>query len=204
MRKTNQIQQNSMAPMSSAESLKAVRHVITCVEAVSYALLRRRILSAIAVCSLVWLASLWLGAALAEAQESPVDGSSIAVTPSAAAQGSIQNTEANRLVLSMVDRNELQLGAIPNSLRAADSDAAAKILLPSDSLYASLKTLVSAPSSSLPNAIDAKSTEQTGAGSRVNNGKPLVYQLGAVNFVINSLPNSFSLSSARTGVAGAR
>ena len=204
MRKTNQIQQNSMAPMSSAESLKAVRHVITCVEAASYALLRRRILSAIAVCSLVWLASLWLGAALAEAQESPVDGSSIAVIPSAAAQGSIQNTEANRLVLSMVDRNELQLGAIPNSLRAADSDAAAKILLPSDSLYASLKTLVSAPSSSLPNAIDAKSTEQTGAGSRVNNGKPLVYQLGAVNFVINSLPNSFSLSSARTGVAGAR
>src|SRR5262249_30962374 len=200
----NQIQQNSMAPMSSAESLKAVRHVIACVEAASYALLRRRILSAIAVCSLVWLASLWLGAALAEAQESPVDGSSIAVTPSAAAQGSIQNTEANRLVLSMVDRNELQLGAIPNSPRAADSDPAAKILLPSDSLYASLKTLVSAPSSSLPNAIDAKSTGQSSTGSRANNEKPLVYQLGAVNFVINSLPNSFSLSSAGIGTAGAR
>ncbi|PWT82120.1 MAG: hypothetical protein C5B58_08785 [Acidobacteria bacterium] len=187
--------------MSSAESLKAVRHLIACVEATSYALVRRRILSAIAVCSIVWLASLWLGAALAEAQEAPADGSSIAVAQSATPQGSIEN---NQLVLSMIDRNELEPTAFTNGPQAVTPHSAAKILLPSDSLYASLRTLVSAPSSSQLNAMDAKGAGQSDTGSRVNNGKPFVYQLGAINFVINGLPNGFSVSSAGAGAAMTR
>jgi hypothetical protein len=207
MRKTTRIQQKSMAPMPSVESLEAVRRLIACVEAASYALLRRRTLSAIALCSIVWLASLWLGAALAQAQESPSDESGISVSQPSITQPSIAATEPSHLVLSMIDRNELQPSALPNSPQAADPHSAAKVLLPSDSHgaeYASLAALASAPSSPLLNAIDAKSAVQTGMGSHAGDGKPLVYQLGAVNFVITSLPNSFSVSSAGTGAAGAR
>ena len=71
MRKTSRIQQQqSMASIPPERSLQTVQPLVACVEAISYALLRRRILSAIAVCSIVWLASLWLAAALAQAQES--------------------------------------------------------------------------------------------------------------------------------------
>ncbi|HEV7989280.1 MAG TPA: hypothetical protein VGP23_12390 [Candidatus Binataceae bacterium] len=207
MTKTNRIQQKSMALMPSVESLQAVRRLIACVEATSYSLLRRRILSAIAVCSIVWLASLWLGAALAQAQESPSDESGISVSQPLIAQPSIAATEPRHLVLSMIDRNELQPSALPSSPQAAESHGAAKVLLPSDSdgaEYASLAALALAPSSPLLNAIDAKSAVQTGMGSHAGDGKPLVYQLGAVNFVINGLPSSFSVSSAGTGAAGAR
>jgi hypothetical protein len=206
MRKTTRIQQKSMAPMPSVESLEAVRRLIECVEAASYALLRRRILSAIAVCSIVWLASLWPGAALAQVQESPSDESGISVSKPSITQPSIAATEPSHLVLSMIDRNELQPSALPNSPQAADPRAA-KVLLPSDSHgaeYASLAALASAPSSPLLNATDAKSGVETGTGSHAGDGKPLVYQLGAVSFVINGLPNSFSVSSAGTGAAGAR
>ena len=206
MRKTTRIQQKSMAPMPSVESLEAVRRLIACVEATSYALLRRRILSAIAVCSIVWLASLWLGAALAQAQESPSDESGISVSQPSTPQPSMAATEPRHLVLSMIDRNELQPSALPNSPQAADPRAA-KVLLPSDSHgaeYASLAALASAPSSPLLNAIGAKSAVETGTGSHASDGKPLVYQLGAVNFVINGLPNSFSVSCAGTGAAGGR
>jgi hypothetical protein len=207
MRKTTRIQQKSMAPMPPVESLEAVRRLIACVEATSYALLRRRTLSAIAVCSIVWLASLWLGAALAQAQESPSGESGISVSKPSIMQPSIATTEPSHLVLSMIDRNELQPSALPNSPQAADTHSAAKVLLPSDSHgaeYASLAALASAPSSPLLNATDAKSAVETGTGSHAGDGKPLVYQLGAVNFVINGLPNSFSVSSAGTGAAGAR
>ena len=208
MTKTNRIQQKSMALMPSVESLQAVRRLIACVEATSHSLLRRRILSAIAVCSIVWLASLWLGAALAQAQESPSDESGISVSQPLIAQPSIAATEPRHLVLSMIDRNELQPSALPSSPQAAESHGAAKVLLPSGLArrleYASLAALRRAPSSPLLNAIDAKSAVQTGMGSHAGDGKPLVYQLGAVNFVINGLPSSFSVSSAGTGAAGAR
>jgi hypothetical protein len=207
MKKRTQIQQKSMAPMPYNESLEAVRRLIACVEAASYALLRRHILSAIALCSIVWLASLGLGAALAQAQESPSDESGISVSQPSITQSSIAATEPNHVVLSMIDRNDLQPSALLNRPQAADPHSAAKVLLPSDSHgaeYASLAALASAPSSPLLNAIDAKSAVQTGTGSHAGDSKPLVYQLGAVNFVINGLPNSFSVSSAGTGATGAR
>ena len=88
----------------AVERLHAVRRLIACVEATSYSLLRRRILSAIAVCSIVWLASLWLGAALAQAQESPSDESGISVSQPLIAQPSIAATEPRHLV-SQHDRS---------------------------------------------------------------------------------------------------
>jgi hypothetical protein len=207
MKKTTRIRQTWMASMPSVESLEAVRHLTARIEAGSYALLRRRILSAIAICSIVWLASLWLGAALAQAQESPSDEPGISVSQPSITQPSIAATEPSHLVLSMIDRNELRPTVLPNGPLAADPHSAAKVLLPSESHgaeYASLAALASAQSSPLLNATDAKSAVETGTGSHVGGGKPLVYRLGAVNFVINGLPNSFSVSSAGTRAAGAR
>jgi hypothetical protein len=184
---------------------------VSYVEAASYALLRRRILSAIAICSIVWLASLWLAAALAQAQESPSNNSGLTVTQSA--QPSMATTEASHIVLSKVDRSELELSAPPNSAtqlaspHSTHQHSAEKVLLPSKprgTELASLAALASAPSSSLLNAIQAKGSEKTDTGSAASDNKTLVYQVGAVNFVINGLPNSFSVSSAGSGVAGAR
>ena len=68
MRKTNRVgQQQSMALLPGVRSLEAVQRLVVRVEAISYALLRRRILSTIVICSIVWLASVWVAAALAQA-----------------------------------------------------------------------------------------------------------------------------------------
>lgn len=209
MKKTTRIQQKSMASMMPVKNLETAQRPVTHVEAVSYVLLRRSILSAIASCSIVWLASLWLGATLAQAQESPSNESGISV--SQPAQPSISTTEAGHLVLSMVDRSELESRALPNSTAQLanphSTDKHSAVLLPSDSRgseYASLAALASAPSSSLLDAVQGNGSGHTDTGSPASGNKTVVYQLGAVNFVINGLPSSFSVSSAKSGVSGAR
>jgi len=209
--KAIEIEQELTALLLSARNLQATRRLVSYVEAASYALLRRRILSAIAICSIVWLASLWLAAALAQAQESPSNNSGLSVTQSA--QPSLATTEASHIVLSKVDRSDLDLSTLPNSAtevanpQATDQHSAEKVLLPSNprgTEFASLAALVSAPSSSLLNAIQAKGPGKTDTGSAASDKKTLVYQVGAVNFVINGFPNSFSVSTAGSSVAGAR
>lgn len=205
MRKTARIRQQSMP---SVRSLEAAQRLVGCVEAVGYALLRRQILSAIAICSIVWLTSLWLGAAIAQAQESNSNESGITVTQPA--PPSIARAETSHLVLSMVDRNGLESGALQNlAAQPANPNSTGQpstVLLPSDSRgseYASLEALASAPSSSPIKAVKGKGAGDTDAASQASTNKTLVYQLGAVNFVINGLPSSFSVSSA-SGVAGTR
>jgi len=210
MRKANQIKQQSMA-LRPVRSLGAAQRLVICVEAASYALLRRRILSAVAVCSIVWLASLWLAAAIAQAQESPSNESSISVSQPSIVQPSIAATEPSHLVLSMVDRSERESSALQNSATQPFNPLTAgqhnKVLLPSDSRgseYASLAALASSPSSSLLNTLQAKGAGPIDTGSRARDNKPVVYRLGAVNLVINGLPDSFSVSSVSSSVAGAR
>jgi len=204
MRRTTLRQRRSMAPMMPAKSLVTVQRLVAHVEAASYALLRRRILSTIAVFSFVWLASLWLGATLGQAQESPSNESGISASQPSIAQPSIAETESNHLVLSMVDRSELEPNALENSATQSVKAGQPKmILVPSDSRgseYASLAALSSTPSSPLINAVQGE-PGHTGSSSRA---RAVIYQLGAVNFVINGLPNSFSVSSAASGVTGAR
>ena len=65
MRKTNRVQQQSMG-LLWVRSLGAAQRLVVCIEKISYALLSRRIQSAVAICSIAWLASLWLAAALAQ------------------------------------------------------------------------------------------------------------------------------------------
>jgi hypothetical protein len=204
MRKTILRQQKSIASMMPANSLVAAQRLVAYVETASYVLLCRRILSTIAVCSFVWLASLWLSATLAQAQESPSNESGISVSQPSIPQPSIAATEPSHLVLSMVDRKELE----PSSLEisATQPDKAGQhntILLPSDmrgSEYASLAALASAPSSPLINAVQGE-PGHTGSSPRA---KAVIYQLGTINLVINGLPNSFSVSSAASGAAEAR
>lgn len=206
MKRTKRIQQQSVP---SVRSLEAAQHLVACVEAIGYALLRRRILSAIALCSFVWLASLWLSAALAQAQESASNESSITVTQPA--PPSMASGETSHLVLGMVDRSELKLGALQNSAaQPANPDSTGQhspILITSDSRgseYASLAALASAPSSSQLSAIQAKGAGDTDVGSQAGANKALVYQVGAINFMLNSLPDSFSVSSAGSHMASGR
>jgi len=208
MRKT--IRQQSMASVLSVRRLETGQCLVSYVEAATYALLRRRILSTIVICSIVWLASVWVAAALAQAQESPSNKSGITVTQRA--QPSIASAEGSHLVVSMVDRREVEPSAPSNSAtqltnpHAADPGSAAKVLLPSNppgAELASLAALASAPSSSLLNGVQG-AAGRTDTGSHASGNKTFVYQLGAINFVINGLPNSFSVSSAVNGAAGAR
>jgi len=210
MRRTPLRNRQSMAATIPVKSLAAVQRLVAQVEAASYALLRRRIFSVFAFCSFVWLASLWLGATLAQAQESPSNQSGISVSQPSIAQPSIAANEPSHLVLSMVDRSELESSALQNAaIQPVNPPAAGQhnaVLLPSDSRgseYASLAALASAPSSPLLNAAQGGSGH-TDSGSRLKDNKAVVYQLGAVNFVINGLPDSFSVSSAASGVAAAR
>ena len=53
MAEVTRIRQPSVASMPPVRSLEAAQRLVTNIEAVSYALLRRRILSIIAVCSIV-------------------------------------------------------------------------------------------------------------------------------------------------------
>ena len=193
--------------------LEAIQHLVARIEAANRATLRRRILSAIAICSFVLLASLWLGAALVKAQESPSDRSAIAVTRPAIVQPSVENTQASHLVLGMVDRSEIEASSVPNSAvqlanpHPTGRRGAEKILIPAESRsseYVSLAALASAPSSAMLNAVRGKMSGHADADSPASGNKTLVYQLGAVNFVINGLPNSFSISSAGRGATGQR
>jgi len=208
MSKTIEIQLKSAASILLERSLENVQRLVGRGEAIGYALLRRRILSAIAICSILWLASLWLAAALVQAQESPLNESGISVSQLAPAQPSIVTTEASHLVISMADRREVEPSAPPNSAtqftdpRSTHQHSAAKVLLPSDSRgseYASLEALSSAPS--LPYAIQAKGSGHTDTALLASDNRPLVYQLGSVNFVINGLPSSFSVSSPGSSAA---
>ena len=207
MWKTPRIEQQSAASIRSPRSLEAARRLVSCVEAVSYALLRQRILSAVALYSIVWLASLWLTAALAQAQDASSNESSISVTQPAIARP----FEASHLVVSMVDPDDFELRVARSSAARLTHPAPAKpqnsgkSLLPNDERgaeFAALAALASAPSSSLLSTIQAKSSGRTGAGSTKDN--TLVYRLGPVNLVIKGLPSSFSVFSAGSGVTGAR
>jgi len=202
-------QQKSMGLVIPVKSLAAVQCLVAYVETVSYALLRRRILSTIAVFSFVWLASLWLGATLAQAQESPSNESGVSVSQPSIAQPSVAASESNHLVLSMVDRSERESSGLQDSATQPFNPLTVgqhnKVLLPSDSRgseYASLAALASSPSSSLLNTLQAKGARPI--DTRAGDNKPVVYKLGAVNLVINGLPDSFSVSSAGGGVTGAR
>ena len=206
MRKTICIQQQSMLSVSRLET---ARRLVACVEVASYTLLRRQILSVVAICSIVWLASLWLGAAITQAQDSPSNESGITVTRPALP--STASAETSHFVLGMVDRRELDqpLNSATQltNTHATQPDSAAPLLLPSNPRgeeFASWAALASAPSSSLLSAIQAAGAEHTDAASPAGSNKTVVYQLGPVDFVINGLPDSFSVSSAGSGVAGAR
>ena len=209
MRLANRIQQKSAASMMPAKGLEGAQRLLACVEAAGYALLRRRVLSTIALCSIVWPASLWLTAALAQAQESLSGRSGIAVTQPA--QPSIARTDASDLILGMVDRTELEplsdSAAQLANPHAAEQHSADPVLLPSNQQrgdLASLAALASAPSSSLLSAIQAKGSGNADTAPQARDNKTLVYQVGGFNFVVNSLPYSFSVSSAGSRSAAAR
>jgi len=213
MTKTTEIRQQLAASMPRMRSLEAVQRLVSYAEAASYALLHRRILSTIAICSIVWLATLWLAATIARAQESPSNDSVLTVTQPAIAQRSIEETEARHLVLSMVERRDLEPGALRNSAvqltnpHPTDAQNAEKVLLPSNprgAELASLAVLASAPPASLLYSIQAKGSGQAETSSLTNGNKALVYQLGTINLVINQLPSSFSLSSPGNSLPDAR
>jgi hypothetical protein len=192
-------------------SCAPVQRLILCEEATSYALLRRRILSTIALCAIVWLASVWLAAAIAQAQESPsIDRSSSATEP-AFVQRSIEKPQTPHLLLSMVDRRDREPGALRNSAvqltdpHPKDAQNAGEVRPPPQGAeFASLAVLASAPPSSLYYSIQAKGSGQADSSSLSNDDKALVYQVGTMNFVLNRLPDSFSVSSPRNSLSGAR
>jgi hypothetical protein len=213
MLKTTEILQKSAASALTVSSLETTRRLVSYVEAASYALLRSRVLSVITVCLIVWLASVWLAATIAQAQESPSNSAGPAMTESAMARQSIEKPESRHLVLSMVDRSDLEPGAARNSateltnLHPINVQNRGKGFLPSSLRgpeYTSLAALACAPSSSLPYAIPAEGSEQTDTGSSSNDDKFLAYQFGPLNFVVNKLSNSFSVSPAGNSLSKAR
>ena len=202
------MQRQFAASILPVKSLEAAHRLVSYLEAASYAMLRCRILSTIVICTIVWLASLWLAAALAQAQESPSNELGLTLTRPAIAQSTIARMVANYLVVSMVDRSELERSALPNSAAQGigPHHGTANVLLRPDppwAEYGSVATLASAPSSSLLNTVQSKGGGHTDAASQAGDTR-LVYQLGPINFVINGLPSSFSVSSAGSSVAAAR
>jgi hypothetical protein len=77
--------------------------VISCAEVLNYASVCRRILSIITACSVVWLASIWLAATIAQAQDPASKGASLTATEPALVHRSIEKRHALNLLLSMVD-----------------------------------------------------------------------------------------------------
>jgi hypothetical protein len=155
-------------------SYELLQHIISCIEATSYDLMRRRFLSTIALCSIVWLASIWLTAVIAQAQESPSDDTRSTATGPAFVQGSIEKPHARHLLLSMVDRSDREPGALRNSgvhltdPRPMDAQNAGEVRLssnPRGAEFASLATLASAPPSSLLYSIQAKGSGQADTSS---------------------------------------
>jgi hypothetical protein len=195
-----------------------LQRIISGIEATSYDLMRRRFLSTIALCSIVWLASIWLAAAIVQAQESPSQESpSNDIRPTAMGpafvKGSIEKPQVPHLLLSMVDRSDREPGALRNSAvhltdpHPMDARNAGEVRLssnPRGAEFASLAALASAPPSSLVYSIQNKGSGRADASSLTNDDKALVYQLGTISFVINRLPDSFSVSSPRNSLSDAR
>jgi hypothetical protein len=188
-----------------------VQRFVLCVEATSYALLRRRILSIIALCSTVLLASVWLAAAIAQAQESPSNDRSLTATEPASVQRSIE-PQAPHLLLSMVDRSDREPAALRTSAVSSTSpnptaQNTGKARAPSNlrgAEFVSLAALASAPPSSVLYSIKTKGSGQADTSSLSNDNKALVYQVGTINFVLNRLPDSSSVSSPRNSLSDPR
>ena len=88
-----------------------------------------------------------------------------------------------------------------------DVQSAGEARLPSNpqgAEFASLAALASAPPSSLLYSIQAKGSGKADTSSHTNDNKVFIYQLGSVSFVINRLPDSFSVSSPRDSLSDAR
>jgi hypothetical protein len=194
-------------------SYELLQRIISCIEATSYDLMRRRFLSTIALCSIVWLASIWLTAAIAQAQESPSKETRSTAKGSTFVQGSIEKPQAPHLLLSMVDRRDREPGVLRNSaVHLTDPHPmhvqnAGEVRLssnPRGAELASLAALASAPPSSLVYSIRDKGSGRADTSSLPNDSKAVVYQLGTINLVINRLPNSFSVSSASNSLSDAR
>ncbi len=206
MNKATEIRQQLAASIAAGHcvvSPETVRRLLSFLESASYALLRRRILSTIAVCSIVWLASVWLAAAIAQAQETPSNHPGLTATQPAFVQRSIEKQLDPHLLLSMVDRSDRELGALRTSAVQSigpnpTPQNAGEARLPSNprgAEFASLAALASAPPSSLLYSIKTKGPRQADTSSLSNDNRALVYQVGTINFVINRLPNNFSVSS---------
>ena len=189
-----------------------VQRVVPRIEA-SYALIRQRALSIITVCSIVLLASIWLAAAIAQAQEPASKGASLTATEPALVHLSIEKRHALNLLLSMVDRSDREPEALRNSAVQStnplpiDAQSAGEARLPPNpqgAEFASLVALASAPPSSLYYSIQAKTSGKAGTSSHTNDNRAFVYQLGTVNLVIKHLPNSFSVPSAGNSLSDAR
>jgi hypothetical protein len=187
--------------------------VISCVEALNYASVCRRILSIITACSVVWLASIWLAATIAQAQDPASKGASLTATEPALVHRSIEKRHALNLLLSMVDRSDREPEGLRNSAVQStnplpiEAQSAGEARLPSNprgAEFASLVALASAPPSSLLYSIQAKGSGKADTSSHTNDNKVFICQLGRVNLVINHLPNSFSVSSARNSLSDAR
>jgi hypothetical protein len=126
---------------------------------------------------------------------------------------SIEKRHALNLVLSMVDRSDREPEGLRNSpVQSAnpfpiEAQSAGKASLrsnPRGAEFASLAALASAPPSSLLYSIQAKGSGEADTSSHTNDNRAFIYQLGRVNLVINHLPNSFSVSSARNSLSDAR
>ena len=187
--------------------------VISCVEVLNYGSVCRRMLSIITACSVVWLASIWLAATIAQAQDPASKGASLTATEPALVHLSIEKRHALNLLLSMVDRSDREPEALRNSAVQStnplpmDAQSAGEARLPSNprgAEFASLAALASAPPSSLLYSIQAKGSGKADTSSHINDNKAFIYQLGRVNLVINHLPNSFCVSSPRDSLSDAR
>jgi hypothetical protein len=109
----------------------------------------------------------------------------------------------------MIDSSEFDLGTPQISATQSVNPQAPRqhcAVLPAGSRgseYASFATLASAPSAPLLDAVQSWAGI-LGSSFRGKDNKAVIYQLGPVNLVVNSLPNSFSVSSAANGAAETR
>jgi hypothetical protein len=216
MNKATEIRQLLAASILAAGhcvvSLETVRRLLSFLESASYALLRRPILSTIVVCSIVWLASVWLVAAIAQAQETPSNNPGLTATQPAFVQRSIEKQLVPHLLLSMVDRSDRDLGALRTSAVQSTGpnptpQNTGEARLPSNprgAEFVSLAALASAPPSSVLYSIKTKGSGQADTSSLSNDNKALVYQVGTINFVLNRLPDSSSVSSPRNSLSDPR
>jgi hypothetical protein len=212
-------------------NFESLRHLISCTEAISYALVRQRVLSTIALCSIVWLASIWLAAAIAQAQELPRNDSHLNTAEPAIGRQSLEKARAPHLLLSMADHTHFEpptsvgtfavQSASPRPTDAscqniknvlAGNDAVKFDYIFSSNLYASLTE------GPLLNARGRDSTQnvavvappfssrggEADATSLTKDDGAFVYRFGTVNLVVNRLPNSFSVSSLGPSLPGTR